>query len=306
VGASSRRTPQAAARDAGANDSRRCRCHASPDGDEHMAFLDEYVDILAPTQGVPRRASGWRQGSCWPSTTTGTCTGATPSEASDACTCSLCGPSTPSETSPRAAVRQDRENGDRCPADLLVFARHDHRGGKDTYRAGRARRSAAPVHRHHRTAGRLFGHGVRGDQVLIATLRHRMIRVPARLVRHAGALDLRLPPGHHLLEEVLADDEPCQHRLDQANRPRTPGKRAHPRRSRALSLPGTRESHPKRSPPAKRSTRGVLAKSGLGARRRTESIGPARCRRRPRRVRPAGRAGSAARPGRPYGCPSCS
>ena len=26
---------------------------------------------------------------------------------------------------------------------------------------------------------------------------------PARLVRHAGALTLRLPPGYHLLEEVL-------------------------------------------------------------------------------------------------------
>jgi len=39
---------------------------------------------------------------------------------------------------------------------------------------------------------------------MIATLRHRLIRVPARLVRHAGALVLRLPPGDHLLAEVLA------------------------------------------------------------------------------------------------------
>ena len=39
---------------------------------------------------------------------------------------------------------------------------------------------------------------------MIATLRHRLIRVPARLVRHAGALKLRLPPGHYLLDEVLA------------------------------------------------------------------------------------------------------
>ncbi|MCA1708863.1 MAG: transposase, partial [Actinobacteria bacterium] len=52
--------------------------------------------------------------------------------------------------------------------------------------------------------GRLFGHGVRNGQAMIATLRHRLIRIPTRLVRHAGALDLRLPPGHHLLEEVLA------------------------------------------------------------------------------------------------------
>jgi Transposase DDE domain group 1 len=52
--------------------------------------------------------------------------------------------------------------------------------------------------------GTLTGHGVRGGQAMIATLRHRLIRIPARLVHHAGALDLRLPPGHHLLKKVLA------------------------------------------------------------------------------------------------------
>jgi hypothetical protein len=52
--------------------------------------------------------------------------------------------------------------------------------------------------------GRLFGHGLRGGQAMIATLRHRLIRVPARLIHHAGALTLRPPPGHHLLEEILA------------------------------------------------------------------------------------------------------
>jgi hypothetical protein len=52
--------------------------------------------------------------------------------------------------------------------------------------------------------GRLTGHGPRGGQAMIATLRHRLICVPARLVHHAGALTLRLPPGHHLLAEVLA------------------------------------------------------------------------------------------------------
>jgi hypothetical protein len=62
---------------------------------------------------------------------------------------------------------------------------------------------------HHLTAtpgphGRLFGHGVRGGQAMIATMRHRLIRIPARLVRHAGTLTLRLPPGHDLLDEVLA------------------------------------------------------------------------------------------------------
>jgi hypothetical protein len=51
---------------------------------------------------------------------------------------------------------------------------------------------------------RLFGHGTRGGQAMIATLRHRLIRVPARLTRHAGTLTLRLPPGHQLLNEILA------------------------------------------------------------------------------------------------------
>jgi len=63
---------------------------------------------------------------------------------------------------------------------------------------------------HHRTAtpepdgSNLVGHGVRDGQAMIATLRHKLIRVPARLVRHAGALTLRLPPGHDLLAQVLA------------------------------------------------------------------------------------------------------
>ena len=52
--------------------------------------------------------------------------------------------------------------------------------------------------------GQLAGWGVRDGQAMIATLRHKLIRAPARLVRHAGALTLRLPPGYHLLELVLA------------------------------------------------------------------------------------------------------
>ena len=50
----------------------------------------------------------------------------------------------------------------------------------------------------------LAGHGVRDGQAMIATLRHKLIRVPARLIHHAGALTLRLPPGYHLLTEILA------------------------------------------------------------------------------------------------------
>jgi hypothetical protein len=52
--------------------------------------------------------------------------------------------------------------------------------------------------------GTLRGHGTRGGHAMIATLRRRLIAVPARLVRHARGLTLRLPPGHTLLAEVLA------------------------------------------------------------------------------------------------------
>ena len=52
--------------------------------------------------------------------------------------------------------------------------------------------------------GGLLGHGVRGGQAMIATLRRRLLGVPARPIRHAGTLTLRLPPGYGLLAEVLA------------------------------------------------------------------------------------------------------
>jgi DDE family transposase len=51
---------------------------------------------------------------------------------------------------------------------------------------------------------RLLGHGIRGGQAMIATLRYRLIRVPARLIHHARGIELRLPPDHELLDEVLA------------------------------------------------------------------------------------------------------
>ena len=50
----------------------------------------------------------------------------------------------------------------------------------------------------------VHGHGARGGKAMIATLRWRLIAVPGRLIRHARHLVLRLPPGHHLLPEVLA------------------------------------------------------------------------------------------------------
>ena len=38
----------------------------------------------------------------------------------------------------------------------------------------------------------------------LGTARHRLLVVPARLVRHAGQPVLRLPPGQQLLAQVLA------------------------------------------------------------------------------------------------------
>jgi len=52
--------------------------------------------------------------------------------------------------------------------------------------------------------GRLSGWGTRNGKAMIATLRHRLINIPARLVSHAGQQILRLPPGHVLLAEILA------------------------------------------------------------------------------------------------------
>jgi Transposase DDE domain group 1 len=52
--------------------------------------------------------------------------------------------------------------------------------------------------------GNLAGWGVRGGHAMIATLRQRLIGIPGRLIRHAGTLTLRLPPGHDLLADILA------------------------------------------------------------------------------------------------------
>jgi hypothetical protein len=41
----------------------------------------------------------------------------------------------------------------------------------------------------------LTGHGIRGGKAMIASLRHRLISVPARLIHHAGQLTLRLHPA---------------------------------------------------------------------------------------------------------------
>jgi hypothetical protein len=53
------------------------------------------------------------------------------------------------------------------------------------------------------TSRPLAGLGVRDGKAMIATLRHRLLCIPGRLVHHAGQLIVRLPPGHHLLTMVL-------------------------------------------------------------------------------------------------------
>ena len=53
-------------------------------------------------------------------------------------------------------------------------------------------------------SGRLLGHSVHDGQTMITTLRHKLIRVPTRLIHHAGTLHLHLPPGYHPLQEALA------------------------------------------------------------------------------------------------------
>jgi hypothetical protein len=47
-------------------------------------------------------------------------------------------------------------------------------------------------------------HGDGRGRAHLGTLRHRLLNIPARLVRHAGQVTLRLPPGQHLLAHVLA------------------------------------------------------------------------------------------------------
>jgi hypothetical protein len=49
----------------------------------------------------------------------------------------------------------------------------------------------------------LAGLGVRDGKAMIATLRHRLLCIPGRLIHHAGQLILRLPPGHDLLAVAL-------------------------------------------------------------------------------------------------------
>jgi hypothetical protein len=92
--------------------------------------------------------------------------------------------------------------------------------------------------------GQLAGHGVGEGQAMIATLRHKLIRVPARLIRHAGQLTLRLPPGYHPLAQVLARLRALFHCLS------LPSLRPPPVASRPRSpTPSTKSAPPLTGPP---------------------------------------------------------
>jgi hypothetical protein len=108
--------------------------------------------------------------------------------------------------------------------------------------------------------GRLLGHGVRGGQAMIATLRHRLIRVPARLIRHATASNC-VYPEHDLLSEVLTRIRalPTTSRPG-ARRPQTSGTRQPEATLGSASCPRTRsnqEDQQKRKKDLRAATRGI-------------------------------------------------
>ncbi len=117
------------------------------------------------------------------------------------------------------------------------------------------------------TAGRdiLAGHGVRGGKAMIATLRWRLIAVSGRLVRHAGQLILRLPPGHSLLAEILARLRalPVPSCPPRPARPRPDPEIANPARSRVSRMPRLMKSLPRR--PGRVSKINLCATRGIGS-----------------------------------------
>ena len=99
---------------------------------------------------------------------------------------------------------------------------------------------AAPAHRRAPAGPQIVaGHGVRGGKAMIATLRWRLIAVPGRLVRHAGQLILRLPPGPACSPRFSPGCEPC---------PRCPDHPApgHDRNRKTRTRRDTRDRHVRR------------------------------------------------------------
>ena len=136
--------------------------------------------------------------------------------------------------------------------------------GLDVGGAGSPRPWAARLHQLTAiTAGEdiLGVYGVRGGKAMIATLRWRLIAVPARLIRHARHLVLRLPPGHYPASRgsrpaaattstgltcvrTLSPGSPSLPTADPAPIRRNPTHPANPAPTRAVSMPTTRNPGP--------------------------------------------------------------
>jgi hypothetical protein len=84
-------------------------------------------------------------------------------------------------------------------AEAGVVVAADLLAGNEDPRAG-----AAELVRRGVDTMRAAGVTARRGRARLATLRHLLLAVPARLVRHAGQAVLRLPPGRELLTDVLA------------------------------------------------------------------------------------------------------
>jgi hypothetical protein len=95
--------------------------------------------------------------------------------------------------------------------------------------------------------GGLLGWGVREGKAMIDTLRHRLVCVPARLIHHAAALILRLPPGHNCSPRSSPACAPYPQRPDPANTAPTTPEPAHPRRHSGLRPAHTLKTATRRS-----------------------------------------------------------
>lgn len=95
--------------------------------------------------------------------------------------------------------------------------------------------------------GTLAGYGLRGGQAMLATLRWRLVGVPARLVRHAGTLTLRLPPASTYSPRFSPGSAACPPSPDNpaCRPPRGTLEPANPARvTRAVGMTGHRKQHP--------------------------------------------------------------
>jgi hypothetical protein len=131
--------------------------------------------------------------------------------------------------------------------------------------------------RYPRTPEPLAGLGIRDGKAMIATLRHRLLCIPGRLIHHAGQLILRLPPATTCSPRSSPDYAPSPTHPDHA----TPGPDHLPEPAtrgdtRARSMPTHRKN------PTQRSTKPAKINSTRYSRNRVR-VDWTRCRPRARR-----------------------